>query len=682
MPKVTRKQEREKQKKNFLDGRARGSHTHSSSLRRSLDEATSSSADVSPGVCPQCYPVLSRYTTTFKEMVHSGTELKKRKKVNPSPRRSESDLTHYRDITGQNEWIRANLFDSIGNYLYCYNCIRASLGVSKDRLSRQRSIKRQQSHEPIVEMTKSEVEEQRLGQFVVMPAVLELSFKKWWSTVQPSDTLNVRYPHQKHGNALKTSHSAKTKVMDKFLEFVDINTQPNGRSADSSGPTHYFLPKFTTIQGPKLGVSHYAERLARSVVGEFNRAQQESGGSACSNGSSHNWLKANRPKVAICPHQEDYCDTCSRRKAEIHAKQTTINRLLQSSMADPDDVKTLEDEMAATKQTLETHRQEAQVSHKYFIDMTARCYDEWKKISDLQGKPILSEEERVELNGLKNSFNLVLSADYQMQKLVPYWGLSPQPGSTYYLQKLNHDIFGIVNHAQKSSSVYLFDERVGPKNTDHTISYLWDYISKLPTWLRRVHLFLDNTSSTNKNCYLMAWAYEMIQQGRLSFLRVSFLIAGHTKFSPDLLFSRIAQTYNKSDVFSTQELKDVIALYADVTIDDGAIVCDWRNAMAKYSKLPGIRSLHDFIFVKNPVTDTVLAKVRKNCAEGNFENATIHVINGRDIEECVIPNQANDNYSSLGKLRPLSESKRKHLGQMSKDFIPADRHLPFINIII
>lgn len=172
-------------------------------------------------------------------------------------------------------------------------------------------------------MTKSEVEEQRLGQFVIMPAELELSFKKWWSTVEPSDTLDVRYPHQKHGNALKKSHSAKT---DKFLEFVDINTQPNGRSADSSGPTHYFLPKFTTIQAPKPGVSHYAERLARSVVGEFNRAQQDSGEGTCSNGSSHNWLKTNRPKVGIFPHQEDYCDTCSRRKAEIHTKQTTINR--------------------------------------------------------------------------------------------------------------------------------------------------------------------------------------------------------------------------------------------------------------------------------------------------------------------------------------------------------------------
>ena len=127
---------------------------------------------------------------------------------------------------------------------------------------------------------------------------------------------------------------------------------------------------------------------------------------------------------------------------------------------------------------------------------------------------------------------------------------------------------------------------------------------------------------------MMGWAYEMVQQRRVSFLRISFLIAGHTKLSPDLLFSQIAQSYNRSDVFTTLELKDVISLYAEVIIDCGEIVCDWRNSMTKYSKLPGIRSLHDFIFTTNPVTNWVIAKVRKNCYTGSFENATIHVLGG------------------------------------------------------
>ena len=57
-------------------------------------------------------------------------------------------------------------------------------------------------------------------------------------------------PYEQHGNAGKVSNSAKTTVRQDFIEFVDINSQPNGRSADSSGPTAYFLPKFTTTQAP------------------------------------------------------------------------------------------------------------------------------------------------------------------------------------------------------------------------------------------------------------------------------------------------------------------------------------------------------------------------------------------------------------------------------------------------
>lgn len=127
-------------------------------------------------------------------------------------------------------------------------------------------------------------------------------------------------------------------------------------------------------------------------------------------------------------------------------------------------------------------------------------------------------------------------------------------------------MFGMVNHCSGESMVYLFDEHAGLKNTDHTTSYLTDYISKLPDWIQRVHLFLGNTCSTNKNYYLMSWAIEMVYQGKLQFFRISFLLSGHTKFSPDLLFSKIAQSYNRSDVFNTNELKDIISDYAEVIV--------------------------------------------------------------------------------------------------------------------
>ena len=88
------------------------------------------------------------------------------------------------------------------------------------------------------------MEDNRVSEYVVMPASLEISFKEWWSSLQLSHEVSVRYPHGRHGNAGKMSNFSKAAVMEDFLNFVDTNSQPNGRSADSSGPTYYFLPKF------------------------------------------------------------------------------------------------------------------------------------------------------------------------------------------------------------------------------------------------------------------------------------------------------------------------------------------------------------------------------------------------------------------------------------------------------
>ena len=73
------------------------------------------------------------------------------------------------------------------------------------------------------------------------------------------------------------------------------------------------------------------------------------------------------------------------------------------------------------------------------------------------------------------------------------------------------------------------------------------------------------------------------------------MIPGHTKFVPDQLFSKIAKIYNKSDMFTTVELQNVVLQYADVVVDNGNIVSDRRIKLS----FPGIRSLYDFLFLKN-----------------------------------------------------------------------------------
>ena len=280
---------------------------------------------------------------------------------------------------------------------------------------------------------------------------------------------------------------------------MDNNSQPNGRRLDSRNPTHYFLPKFTTISAPKQEAHNYDSRLATSLVGEFNRIQVEDGSSTISKFSATTWLKSERPKHAIYPHKADYCDYCAKTKASIKEKQTTINRKLQSGNVDAVEVEELNKEKQSLESNLQEHKDIARESLEYYKEMKEKCCEQWKEITTLESKADRNTTEDEKLEQLKHCFTLTVSADYQMQKLVPYWGSSPQPGSTYFLQKLSYDIFGIVDHRDESSSTYIFDERVGSKTADHTISYILHYLKsagKVPSWVTRLHVFFDNAGST------------------------------------------------------------------------------------------------------------------------------------------------------------------------------------------
>ena len=166
-------------------------------------------------------------------------------------------------------------------------------------------------------------------------------------------------------------------------------------------------------------------------------------------------------------------------------------------------------------------------------------------------------------------------------------------------------------------------------------------------------IFMDNAGSTNKNWFTIAWALEMVQQRKFDFITISLMIAGHTKFSVDRMFSRISQSYNRSDVFSTAELASCIQQYADTVIDKGEIVHTWQNLLVKYTKLPGIRSLHDFVIVKSPTTNDAKIRVRNYCHEGAIRDAPIGVAPGHVASEDAFPTES---YLVKGNIHTLLDT--------------------------
>ena len=241
----------------------------------------------------------------------------------------------------QNELIRGNIFDAMGNYLFCHKCIIKALNVNLQRLSRQRKIKQNQFQKPLVSMTKNEVDKEKVKSFVFMPESVETSLSLWWANLTNDHIVSVRYPHEKPGLAGKVSNNARVSTKELFLKFVDNNSQANGKRLDSRNPTHYLFLKFKTISEPKCNVSAYNEKAISSLVYEFNRTQRKASLDTISSQTALSWLKAEPPKTAIHPHQSDYCDYCCKKKVDIQRCPQSISRHLQSGSSSTEDFEEL-----------------------------------------------------------------------------------------------------------------------------------------------------------------------------------------------------------------------------------------------------------------------------------------------------------------------------------------------------
>jgi len=116
---------------------------------------------------------------------------------------------------------------------------------------------------------------------------------------------------------------------------------------------------------------------------------------------------------------------------------------------------------------------------------------------------------------------------------------------------------------------------------------------------------------------------ELVSSGRVDYIRVSFMLAGHTKFAPDRLFSAIGSAYKAADVFTINDLNEICAQSATAHIENGGDVFTWRNYLGlKYSDLPGVRKLHDFLVVKTN-TGEVVMKVREWCFSGEWKRSPL-----------------------------------------------------------
>jgi hypothetical protein len=116
-----------------------------------------------------------------------------------------------------------------------------------------------------------------------------------------------------------------------------------------------------------------------------------------------------------------------------------------------------------------------------------------------------------------------------------------------------------------------------------------------------IFLQMDNCSGTNKSQYVFGGLALLLSVGLLDVIRPRFMIAGHTKFGPDVVAQKVAGRFNKADVFNHAMLNECCAPFAEVKGYDGsAMLRTWRECTpAIFKEVQQINSYRLFTLVRD-----------------------------------------------------------------------------------
>lgn len=149
------------------------------------------------------------------------------------------------------------------------------------------------------------------------------------------------------------------------------------------------------------------------------------------------------------------------------------------------------------------------------------------------------------------------SWDFAQQLQFPYE--DHQVGPIFFKSPRTAQLFGICCEAIPRQVNYLIDEADFPgKGADTVISLLDHFFDNYSLGEGHALLTADNCVGQNKNNAIIQYLMYRVLTGKHKSLTLSFMLVGHTKFSPDAYFGLIKKRYRRSKVYTYDHLVDVI----------------------------------------------------------------------------------------------------------------------------
>ena len=156
---------------------------------------------------------------------------------------------------------------------------------------------------------------------------------------------------------------------------------------------------------------------------------------------------------------------------------------------------------------------------------------------------------------------------------------------------------------------YLIDEGVNiGKGANCTISMLHHFLSTHAFGEVSLNLHADNCSGQNKNRFVMQYLAWRVMAGFNQRAEISFMLVGHTKFSPDWCFGLVKQRFRRTKVGCLDDIVKVVNDSSKVNFaqlvgrEDGTIIvhqynwADFFSTFFKRNAFAGIKSWQHLVF--------------------------------------------------------------------------------------
>ena len=245
----------------------------------------------------------------------------------------------------------------------------------------------------------------------------------------------------------------------------------------------------------------------------------------------------------------------------------------------------------------------------------------------------------------KPPYYMHYSFDFTQQLHYPY--NSQQPGELYFKTPRKCGLFGVACEARSYQVNYLIDEcDVIGKGANTTISLVHHFLDNHGLKEQNLGLNADNCIGQNKNNAMVQYICWRVLTGKSKSVSLSFMLAGHTKFSPDRFFGLVKRQYRRAAANTLEDMgrivresffagKNIPQFTTDMLGQRHVHWYDWVSFLGQYfQSVPSITSYHHFTM--NEENPGVLI-LKKHC---DSEEEMFSILKkGASVDSASIPSE-------------------------------------------